>query len=161
MSIQESSELVRQHVQWKAVRRRLETVRKPSPILPPEPEPEPEPVMEAAPKKTAQEIEDEFFAPRYPSIAKIVDVVCTRYGVSRLDIVSERRTKHIARARQIAIYLSRELTPHSYPAIARRFGGRDHTTALASVWRVEQLMEREDGFAEGVNAARAEVLASI
>jgi chromosomal replication initiator protein len=64
--------------------------------------------------------------------------VATRYNVSRSDILSERRTAAVVRPRQIAMYLSKVLTLRSLPEIGRRFGGRDHTTVLHAVRKIEK-----------------------
>ena len=78
---------------------------------------------------------------REPKQVKIEDIqklVATRYNVSRSDILSERRTAAVVRPRQIAMYLSKLLTPRSLPEIGRRFGGRDHTTVLHAVRKIEK-----------------------
>ncbi|HKH95950.1 MAG TPA: chromosomal replication initiator protein DnaA [Beijerinckiaceae bacterium] len=78
---------------------------------------------------------------REPKRVKIEDIqklVATRYNVSRSDILSERRTAAVVRPRQIAMYLSKVLTLRSLPEIGRRFGGRDHTTVLHAVRKIEK-----------------------
>lgn len=78
---------------------------------------------------------------REPKRVKIEDIqklVANRYNVSRADILSERRTAAVVRPRQIAMYLSKSLTLRSLPEIGRRFGGRDHTTVLHAVRKIEQ-----------------------
>jgi chromosomal replication initiator protein len=54
--------------------------------------------------------------------------------------VSNRRTRVIVKPRQIAMYLAKTLTPRSFPEIGRRFGGRDHTTVLHAVRKIEELI---------------------
>lgn len=63
-------------------------------------------------------------------IGVIRRLVCRETGIDELDIISQRRTKWPVEARQIAMYLSKMMTTHSYPEIGRQFGGRDHTTAM-------------------------------
>ncbi len=78
---------------------------------------------------------------REPKRVKIEDIqklVATRYNVSRSDILSERRTAAVVKPRQIAMYLSKILTLRSLPEIGRRFGGRDHTTVLHAVRKIEK-----------------------
>jgi chromosomal replication initiator protein len=78
---------------------------------------------------------------REPKRVKIEDIqklVASRYNVSRSDILSERRTAAVVRPRQIAMYLSKVLTLRSLPEIGRRFGGRDHTTVLHAVRKIER-----------------------
>ncbi|HWX52400.1 MAG TPA: chromosomal replication initiator protein DnaA, partial [Solirubrobacteraceae bacterium] len=68
------------------------------------------------------------------SIEQIQAAACEHFGVSPQELLSTARTARLAWARQVAMYLSRELTSESLPAIGRRFGGRDHTTVLHA-WR--------------------------
>ncbi|MGV7030718.1 chromosomal replication initiator protein DnaA [Methylobacterium symbioticum] len=78
---------------------------------------------------------------REPKRIKIEDIqklVASRYNVSRSDILSERRTAAVVKPRQIAMYLSKVLTLRSLPEIGRRFGGRDHTTVLHAVRKIEK-----------------------
>jgi chromosomal replication initiator protein len=68
------------------------------------------------------------------SIDEIQAAACEHFGVSSEEMLSSSRTARVAWPRQVAMYLSRELTGESLPAIGRRFGGRDHTTVLHA-WR--------------------------
>jgi chromosomal replication initiator protein len=68
------------------------------------------------------------------SIAEIQAAACEHFGLSREELLSGARTPRVAWPRQVAMYLSRELTSESLPAIGRHFGGRDHTTVLHA-WR--------------------------
>jgi len=76
-------------------------------------------------------------------IEDIQKVVARHFNVSKNDLLSNRRTRVIVRPRQIAMFLSKNLTPRSLPEIGRRFGGRDHTTVLHAVRKVEK-MSSED-----------------
>jgi chromosomal replication initiator protein len=79
---------------------------------------------------------------REPKRIKIEDIqklVATHFNVSRADILSSRRTANVVRPRQIAMYLAKILTLRSLPEIGRRFGGRDHTTVLHAVRKIEAL----------------------
>jgi chromosomal replication initiator protein len=90
---------------------------------------------------------------REPKRVKIEDIqklVASRYNVSRSDILSERRTAAVVRPRQIAMYLSKVLTPRSLPEIGRRFGGRDHTTVLHAVRKIEKELGDDAGLNEEV-----------
>lgn len=78
--------------------------------------------------------------PRRVRIEDIQRVVARHYNVSRQELVSNRRTRVIVKPRQIAMYLSKTLTPRSFPEIGRRFGGRDHTTVLHAVRKIEELI---------------------
>ncbi len=77
---------------------------------------------------------------REPKKVKIEDIqklVATHYNVSRADILSSRRSAGVVKPRQVAMYLSKVLTLRSLPEIGRRFGGRDHTTVLHAVRKIE------------------------
>jgi len=73
-------------------------------------------------------------------IEDIQRIVARHYNVSRQELVSNRRTRVIVKPRQIAMYLAKALTPRSFPEIGRRFGGRDHTTVLHAVRKIEELI---------------------
>ncbi|CUX25880.1 MULTISPECIES: chromosomal replication initiator protein DnaA [Agrobacterium] len=73
-------------------------------------------------------------------IEDIQRIVARHYNVSRQELVSNRRTRVIVKPRQIAMYLAKMLTPRSFPEIGRRFGGRDHTTVLHAVRKIEELI---------------------
>jgi chromosomal replication initiator protein len=86
--------------------------------------------------------------PRRVKIDDIQKLVASHYNISRADILSSRRTANVVRPRQIAMYLSKVLTLRSLPEIGRRFGGRDHTTVLHAVRKVEELTTKDKGLAE-------------
>lgn len=65
--------------------------------------------------------------------------VAEHYKLKMADLLSARRAREVARPRQVAMYLAKKLTPRSLPEIGRRFGGRDHTTVMHAVKRVEEL----------------------
>ena len=92
--------------------------------------------------ETAENAIRDLVRTREPKRVKIEDIqklVATHYNVSRADILSSRRTANVVRPRQIAMYLSKVLTLRSLPEIGRRFGGRDHTTVLHAVRKIEGL----------------------
>jgi len=68
------------------------------------------------------------------SVGEIQAAACEHFGVSTEELLSTTRTARVAWPRQVAMYLSRELTGESLPSIGRHFGGRDHTTVLHA-WR--------------------------
>ena len=83
---------------------------------------------------------------REPKRVKIEDIqklVATHFNVSRADILSSRRTANVVRPRQIAMYLAKTMTLRSLPEIGRRFGGRDHTTVLHAVRKIEGLVSKD------------------
>ena len=80
--------------------------------------------------------------------------VCEHYGVKLAELHGARRSRNIVRPRQIAMYLSKKLTTRSLPDIGRAFGGRDHTTVLHAVQKVEELIKAEAGIAEDIDVLR-------
>jgi chromosomal replication initiator protein len=76
-------------------------------------------------------------------IAEIQTTVSERFGVSVEELLSSKRGAQVTLARQVAMYLSRELTGQSLPAVARQFGGRDHTTVLHACRRVPARMSED------------------
>lgn len=88
---------------------------------------------------------------REPKRIKIEDIqklVANHYSISRPDILSSRRTATVVRPRQIAMYLAKVLTLRSLPEIGRRFGGRDHTTVLHAVRKIETLSKTDGVLSE-------------
>lgn len=80
---------------------------------------------------------------RIPRVAEIQQAVCARFAVSMLDMVSRRRYRGVARPRQVAMFLAREMTALSFPQIALAFGGRDHTTVIHAYRNIDRLAERD------------------
>ena len=77
------------------------------------------------------------------SIGRIQELVCERFGVTHAELTGERRSQNIVYPRQVAMYLSRELTDSSLPKIGKEFGGRDHTTVIHATSKIARLI-RED-----------------
>jgi len=73
------------------------------------------------------------------TIDEIQRKVADYYALKMADLLSARRAREVARPRQVAMYLAKKLTPRSLPEIGRRFGGRDHTTVMHAVKRIEEL----------------------
>jgi chromosomal replication initiator protein len=73
------------------------------------------------------------------SIDEIQTQVAEHYRIRKAEMTSARRAREVARPRQVAMYLSKQLTPKSLPDIGRRFGGRDHTTVIHAVRQIERL----------------------
>lgn len=89
--------------------------------------------------------------PRRIRIEDIQRAVAQHFNVSKSDLLSARRNRSIVRPRQIAMYLSKQMTPRSLPEIGRRFGGRDHTTVLHAVRKIEELMAADIALARDVD----------
>jgi chromosomal replication initiator protein len=77
------------------------------------------------------------------SIERIQELVCERFSVSKDELTGDRRSQNIVYPRQVAMYLSRELTDSSLPKIGKHFGGRDHTTVIHATSKIARLI-RED-----------------
>lgn len=89
---------------------------------------------------------------RRVTVDEIQKLVSEHFGLKQADLLSERRTRAIARPRQVAMWLCKQHTTRSYPDIGRRFGGRDHTTVLHAVKKVEELLQADDQIARDVEA---------
>jgi chromosomal replication initiator protein len=89
----------------------------------------------------AEEVLSEMFraSRRRITIDEIQKRVCEHFRIRTAEMVSARRAREVARPRQIAMYLAKQLTPRSLPEIGRRFGGRDHTTVIHAVRQIEKL----------------------
>ena len=77
------------------------------------------------------------------SIDEIQTQVAEHYRIRKAEMTSARRAREVARPRQVAMYLSKQLTPKSLPDIGRRFGGRDHTTVIHAVRQIEKLRAQD------------------
>jgi chromosomal replication initiator protein len=106
-----------------------------------------------------REIRD-LIRPQEPKRVKIEDiqrVVARQYNVSRADLLSSRRTANVVRPRQVAMYLAKTLTLRSLPEIGRRFGGRDHTTVLHAVRKIENLVNTDNALAEEIEVLKRQL----
>jgi chromosomal replication initiator protein len=95
--------------------------------------------------------------PKRVRIEDIQRVVARQYNVSRADLLSSRRTANVVRPRQVAMYLAKVLTLRSLPEIGRRFGGRDHTTVLHAVRKIENLTGNDTAFAEEIESLKRQL----
>jgi chromosomal replication initiator protein len=86
------------------------------------------------------------------TVDEIQKTVAEHFTLKQADLLSERRTRSVARPRQIAMYLCKQHTTRSYPDIGRRFGGRDHTTVLHGVRKIEELIAQDEQIARDVEA---------
>ena len=85
------------------------------------------------------------------TIDEIQNKVSNYYNIKIEDLTSSRRIRSFARPRQIAMYLSKKLTTRSLPEIGRKFGGRDHTTVIHAIKKIEQLKIENSKFDEDIN----------
>lgn len=88
------------------------------------------------------------------TVDEIQRAVCAHFRLDRSEMSSKRRTRAIARPRQVAMYLAKELTPRSYPDIGRRFGGRDHSTVIHAVRTIESLRVKDSELDGDIAAIR-------
>ncbi len=87
-----------------------------------------------------------------PDVETIIKVAAEAMQVKPQDIKGDRRQQNIARARQVAMYLTRKITALSYPVIGEKFGGKDHSTVINAEQRIEQLMGEEPDLAKTVES---------
>jgi len=91
-------------------------------------------------------------------IEDIQKIVARQFNVSKNDLLSNRRTRVIVRPRQIAMYLAKVMTPRSLPEIGRRFGGRDHTTVLHAVRKIESMTSDDQKLAHEIELLKRLIL---
>jgi chromosomal replication initiator protein len=91
---------------------------------------------------------------RKVTIDEIIRKVADHYNLRMSDLLSARRARQVARPRQVAMYLAKTLTSRSLPDIGRRFGGRDHTTVIHAVRKIEELRATDAQIAEDVELLR-------
>ena len=87
---------------------------------------------------------------RRTTVDQIQKKVAEHYNVKMSDMHSSRRSRNIARPRQIAMFLSKNLTTRSLPEIGRKFGGRDHTTVIHAIKKVKELVKNDSSLSEDI-----------
>jgi chromosomal replication initiator protein len=93
------------------------------------------------------------------TIARIQEVVSRHYGIDVRYMKSAQRGRDVARPRQIAMFLAKELTPKSLPCIGQHFGNRDHTTVMHAIKRVNELCLIDGEIADDIDALRERLAA--
>jgi len=91
---------------------------------------------------------------RRVTIEEIQKRVAEHFNVRLSDMHSPRRARAVARPRQVAMYLAKQLTPRSLPEIGRKFGGRDHTTVMHAVRKIEELRAADSALSEDIDLLR-------
>jgi chromosomal replication initiator protein len=91
---------------------------------------------------------------RRVTIEEIQKKVAQHFNIRLADMHSARRARAVARPRQVAMYLAKQLTTRSLPEIGRKFGGRDHTTVMHAVKRIEELRQTDAALAEDIDLLR-------
>jgi chromosomal replication initiator protein len=95
---------------------------------------------------------------RRVTVEDIQKQVASYYNIRTADMFSARRSRTVARPRQIAMYLSKDLTTFSYPEIGRRFGGRDHTTIMHAVRKVGELLRDDAEIADDISTLKVNLV---
>lgn len=95
------------------------------------------------------------------TIAEIQREVADHFHIPAAEMTSARRFRAVARPRQIAMFLAKELTPKSLPAIGRDFGGRDHTTVIHAIRQVEKLCATDMVLEQDVLFCRERILTGV
>jgi hypothetical protein len=97
-----------------------------------------------------------------PSIDSIQRAICRHSKLSKIDLIAARRDMRVCLPRQIAMWICRKVTIHTYPEIGRRFGGRDHTTAIHAFKKIERMRAQDDPVVcEAIRSVLVEVGAYI
>jgi chromosomal replication initiator protein len=91
---------------------------------------------------------------RRVTIEEIQRRVAEHYKIRLVDMQSARRARAVARPRQVAMYLAKQLTPRSLPEIGRKFGGRDHTTVMYAIRKIEELRAIDALLSEDIETLR-------
>ncbi|MDQ0503796.1 chromosomal replication initiator protein DnaA [Xanthobacter agilis] len=92
--------------------------------------------------------------PKRVRVDDILRIVAKHYNVSRADLLSQRRTANVVKPRQVAMFLAKTLTLRSLPEIGRRFGGRDHTTVLHAVRKIDRLLGTDRALADEIEVLK-------
>jgi chromosomal replication initiator protein len=91
---------------------------------------------------------------RKVTIEEIQKAVTEQFGIRMADMHSSRRSRAVARPRQVAMYLAKQLTPRSLPEIGKKFGNRDHTTVMHAVRQIEKLQAEDRALADDIEALK-------
>ena len=103
-------------------------------------------------------LKDVFNQIRVITVDKIQNVVSNYFNISLSEMLSQRRSRPLARPRQIAMYLAKKMTTRSLPEIGRRFANRDHTTVIHAVKTISRLSEQDDEMKKNINHIKSLLL---
>ena len=103
-------------------------------------------------------LKDAFNQIRIITVDKIQNVVSNYYNIALSEMLSQRRSRPLARPRQVAMYLAKKLTTRSLPEIGRRFANRDHTTVIHAVKTITRLSEQDDEMKKNINHIKSLLL---
>ncbi len=100
-------------------------------------------------------LKDIFTQIRVITVDKIQNVVSNYFNIQLSEMLSQRRSRPLARPRQIAMYLAKKMTTRSLPEIGRRFANRDHTTVIHAVKTITRLSEQDDEMKKNINQIKS------
>ena len=103
-------------------------------------------------------LKDVYNANKVISIDKIQNVTSNFFSISLSDMLSPRRSRPLARPRQVAMYMAKKLTTRSLPEIGRKFANRDHTTVIHAVKTIEKLSENNDEMRKNIEELTSLIL---
>ena len=103
-------------------------------------------------------LKDVFSQIRVITVDKIQNVVSNYFNIALSEMLSQRRSRPLARPRQIAMYLAKKMTTRSLPEIGRRFANRDHTTVIHAVKTITRLSEQDDEIKKNISQIKSLLL---
>ena len=103
-------------------------------------------------------LKDIFNQAKVITVDKIQNVVSNFFNIALSDMLSQRRSRPLARPRQIAMFLAKKMTARSLPEIGRRFANRDHTTVIHAVKTISRLSEQDDEMKKNINQIKSLLL---
>ena len=103
-------------------------------------------------------LKDAFSQTKVITVDKIQNVVSNFFNIALSEMLSQRRSRPLARPRQIAMYLAKKMTTRSLPEIGRRFANRDHTTVIHAVKTITRLSEQDDEMKKNINQIKSLLL---
>ena len=106
----------------------------------------------------ARRVVGPLIAQRQVTVEEVLQTVASRYGVRVSELKSSRKTRDVTRPRQVAMFLARQLTGQSYPEIGKALGGKDHSTVVKGVKKIQNQMAREAALAEEIRVLERELL---
>ena len=92
------------------------------------------------------------------TIENIIKIVCDYFKLNVREMLSKRRSRYLVRPRQIAMYLTKNLTSKSLPDIGREFSNRDHTTVIHSVKTIDKLKGRDEEMSKAIEKLKNKIL---
>ena len=103
-------------------------------------------------------LKDVFNQIKVVTVDKIQNIVSSFYNIPLNEMLSQRRSRPLARPRQIAMFLAKKMTTRSLPEIGRRFANRDHTTVIHAVKTITRLSEQDDEMKKNISQIKSLLL---